>query len=256
MLRKQPETTNKRGTASPEQFKTDANKRNLVEESALDKMEAAGTGASTTSKSEEAGTTDLTSETTSSGVDNIDLIQDLQDEDVHDLMNLDEDSDGVDEISISSSAIEDIFTRAYGPPVNTEHPTANERYNDIDRAPPGFLDNDMYDDGNDYDDFDEDDEDQDGGNVDFEFYDDDDDEGYGGFEEEFGDEYDDEDDYEGEEDMFDDEEGPMYPDRRSAETEFGGVEMIHPRRMFRGAKNVETVKDCTSRPILSYSNTR
>jgi hypothetical protein len=29
-----------------------------------------------------------------------------------------------------------------------------------------------------------------------------------------------------------------------SETEFSGVEMILPRRMFRGAKNVRTVKDC------------
>jgi nuclear receptor interaction protein len=46
------------------------------------------------------------------------------------------------------------------------------------------------------------------------------------------------------EDDDEDDEGPIYPDRRSEETEFGGVEMITPRRMFKGAKNVETVKDC------------
>lgn len=42
----------------------------------------------------------------------------------------------------------------------------------------------------------------------------------------------------------DDSEEPIYPDRRSEETEFGNVEMIIPRRIFKGAKNVETVKDC------------
>jgi nuclear receptor interaction protein len=42
----------------------------------------------------------------------------------------------------------------------------------------------------------------------------------------------------------DDGDGPIYPDRRSEETEFGNVEMIIPRRIFKGAKNVETVKDC------------
>lgn len=44
----------------------------------------------------------------------------------------------------------------------------------------------------------------------------------------------------------DEDEDPALSDRRSGETEFGGVEMISPRRMFKGAKNVETVKDCTS----------
>lgn len=180
-------------------------------------------------------------------LDDPDLIQDLQDEDIRDLMNLDEDTDGADEISISSSVIDDIFTRALGPPVNSEHPTANDRFDDIDRAPPDF-DDDMYDDDdhNDYDEFDEDDEDQDGGNVDFELFDDEYAD-YQDFEEEFGDEYEDEDDYEDmDDDMFDDEDPPMFPDRRSADTELGGVEMIYPKRIFKGAKNIETVKDCMS----------
>jgi nuclear receptor interaction protein len=33
-------------------------------------------------------------------------------------------------------------------------------------------------------------------------------------------------------------------DPRSAQSEFGGVEMIIPRRSFKGARNIETVKDC------------
>ena len=189
----------------------------------------------------------------SAGVRDSDLIQDLQEEDLRDLMNEDGDDDGQSVISISTSVISEIFNNALGP-VNTEHPTADDRYNDIDRAPPGIFDNDMYDDcDNDADDYGEYEDDEDGGNVDFGMYDDDDDndgiDDYDVYEGDYGDEYDeqdeDEDDYEDVDDDYDDGDEAMYPDRRSADTEFGGVELIYPRRMFRGAKNVETVKDCT-----------
>jgi hypothetical protein len=183
-------------------------------------------------------------------MDDPDLIQNLQEEDLRDLMNLDDDNDdddGQSVISISTSVISEIFNTAYGPVDDTEHPTANDRYDDIDRAPPGGFgeEDDMY---NDYD-IDEDGDDfdeygEDGGNVDFELYDDEIDD-YDGFEDEFGDE-DDYEDYDDDDEDEDDEDGSMFADRRSADTEFGGVEMIYPRRMFRGAKNVETVKDCMS----------
>lgn len=54
------------------------------------------------------------------------------------------------------------------------------------------------------------------------------------------------DDIDDEDEDDEDDEGSIYPDRRSEETEFGQVEMISPRRIFKGAKNVETVKDCES----------
>lgn len=62
----------------------------------------------------------------------------------------------------------------------------------------------------------------------------------------------DEDDFDEDDEDDEDDEGPLYPDRRSDETEFGGVEMITPRRMFKGAKNVETVKDCKSSPQCKF----
>jgi WD and tetratricopeptide repeat-containing protein 1 len=191
-------------------------------------------------------------------VDNSDLIQDLQEEDLHDLTNEDGDDDGQSVISISTSVISEIFANALGP-VNTEHPRADDRYDDIDRAPPGVFDDDMYDDYDlDADDYGEYEDVEDGGNVDFGLYDDDDgDDGiddYDVYEGDYGDEFDeedeDEDDYEDVDDDYDDGDEAMYPDRRSADTEFGGVELIHPRRMFRGAKNIETVKDCT--PFCHY----
>lgn len=61
--------------------------------------------------------------------------------------------------------------------------------------------------------------------------------------------FEDDDDMDYDEDDDEDGQGPIFPDRRSEETEFGGVEMIGPRRIFKGAKNVETVKDCTSSPL-------
>jgi WD and tetratricopeptide repeat-containing protein 1 len=188
----------------------------------------------------------------SADVQDPDLIQDLQEEDLRDLMNEDGDDDGQSVISISTSVISEIFNTALGP-VNTEHPTADDRYNDIDRAPPGIFDDDMYDDYDiDADDYGEYEDDEDGGNVDFGLYDDDDDgddgiDDYDVYEGDYGDEYDeedeDEDDDEDVDDDYDDGDEAMYPDRRSADTEFGGVELIYPRRMFRGAKNIETVKD-------------
>jgi nuclear receptor interaction protein len=59
---------------------------------------------------------------------------------------------------------------------------------------------------------------------------------------------------------FDDEDiededvytGPGHALWRSADSEFGGVDMITPRRTFKGAKNIETVKDCKSMFIRSY----
>jgi len=185
-------------------------------------------------------------------VQNPDLMQDLQEEDLRDLMNEDLDDDGQSVISISTSVISEIFNAALGP-VNAEHPTADDRYDDVDRAPPGVFDDDMYDDyDNDADDYGEHEDVEDGGNVDFGMYDDDDDndgiDDYDVYEGDYGDDLDEEDedeeDYEDDDD-YDDGDEAMYPDRRSADTEFGGVELIYPRRMFRGAKNIETVKDCT-----------
>jgi hypothetical protein len=190
----------------------------------------------------------------SAAVQDPDLIQDLQEEDLRDLMNEDGDDDGQSVISISTSVISEIFNTALGP-VNTEHPTADDRYNDIDRAPPGIFDDEMYDDYDiDADDYGEYEDDEDGGNVDFGLYDDDDDgddgiDDYDVYEGDYGDEFDEEDEDEGD---YDDGDEAMYPDRRSADTEFGGVELIYPRRMFRGAKNVETVKDC--KLFITYYN--
>jgi WD and tetratricopeptide repeat-containing protein 1 len=198
-------------------------------------------------------TTGPSGSSSSAAVQGPGLVQDLQEEDLRDLMNEDGDDDGQSVISISTSVISEIFNTALGP-VNTEHPTADDRYNDIDRAPPGIFDDDMYDDYDiDADDYGEYEDDEDGGNVDFGLYDDDDDDhdgidDYDVYEGDYGDEFDeedeDEDDYEDVDDDYDDGDEAIYPDRRSADTEFGGVELIYPRRMFRGAKNVETVKDC------------
>jgi nuclear receptor interaction protein len=64
---------------------------------------------------------------------------------------------------------------------------------------------------------------------------------------------DDDDDEEDEDELDEDEFGDPLEmeedafdevDPRSAQSEFGGVEMLVPRRSFRGARNVETVKDC------------
>jgi hypothetical protein len=202
--------------------------------------------------SDEADITEMPSGSSSSAAVQVpDLIQDLQEDDLRDLMNEDGDDDGQSVISISTSVISEIFNNALGP-VNTEHATADNRYNDIDRAPPGIFDDDMYDDYDiDADDYGEYEDDEDGGNVDFGLYDDDNDgiDDYDVYEGDYGDEFDeedeDEDDYEDVDDDYDDGDEAMYPDRRSADTEFGRVELIYPRRMFRGAKNVETVKDCT-----------
>lgn len=203
--------------------------------------------------SDEGDTSNLRSgPTTSAAMQDPDLIQDLQEEDLRDLMNEDVDDDGQSVLSISSSMISEIFNTALGP-TNAEHPTADDRYDDIDRAPPGVFDDDMYDDyDNVADDYGEYEDVEDGGNVDFGMYDDDDDndgiDDYDVYEGDYGDEFNEEDedqeDYEDDDD-YDDGDEAMYPDRRSADTEFGGVELIHPRRMFRGAKNIETVKDCT-----------
>jgi len=198
-------------------------------------------------------TTGPSGSSSSAAEQDLGLIQDLQEEDLRDLMNEDGDDDGQSVISISTSVISEIFNTALGP-VNPEHPTADDRFDDIDRAPPGIFDDDMYDDYDiDADDYGEYEDDEDGGNVDFGLYDDDDDNDgiddydvYGGdYGDEFDEEDEDEDDNEDVDDDYDDGDEAMYPDRRSADTEFGGVELIYPRRMFRGAKNIETVKDCT-----------
>jgi hypothetical protein len=106
-----------------------------------------------------------------------------------------------------------------------------------------MVDDPHADDWDDYEDYDDYDDDDGGGGYGGGDYDDiDEDYGY----DDYDDEYDDEDDDE------DEDVVSHYPDRRSAETEFGGVEMILPRRMFRGAKNIETVKDCVF--LLRYRN--
>jgi nuclear receptor interaction protein len=67
------------------------------------------------------------------------------------------------------------------------------------------------------------------------------------------DDYDDFEDYD--EDMDDDDFGDIYDDGEeegrhwTSPAEFAGVDMITPRRSFKGAKNMETVKDCK----LGYS---
>ena len=62
------------------------------------------------------------------------------------------------------------------------------------------------------------------------------------------DEYDDYRDYD--DDLDDDDFGDIYDDgdeeerHRTTPAEFAAVDMITPRRSFKGAKNMETVKDC------------
>jgi WD and tetratricopeptide repeat-containing protein 1 len=83
--------------------------------------------------------------------------------------------------------------------------------------------------------------------------------GFGGMEdddddmEEDGDDDDEDEEDEDEDELDEDEFGdPLEMDEdafdevdpRSAQSEFGGVEMLVPRRSFKGARNVETVKDC------------
>jgi WD and tetratricopeptide repeat-containing protein 1 len=60
------------------------------------------------------------------------------------------------------------------------------------------------------------------------------------------DDWEDEEDFDEDDEVDEDDEGGAFGagDTRSGLTEFGGVEMITPRRMFRGARNIETVKDC------------
>ncbi len=49
-----------------------------------------------------------------------------------------------------------------------------------------------------------------------------------------------------EDDFDEDVEDVEIPDApRAEEGVFGGVDMIMPRRSFKGARNIETVKDCT-----------
>lgn len=71
------------------------------------------------------------------------------------------------------------------------------------------------------------------------------------FDEDLDDDFDEEDEFgdilsDGNEDDEDaDDEGAEYGhDPRSSQTEYGSVEVIHPRRYFKGARNAETVKDC------------
>jgi nuclear receptor interaction protein len=61
--------------------------------------------------------------------------------------------------------------------------------------------------------------------------------------------WDDEDDGDFDDEDIEDEDvytGPGHALWRSADSEFGRVDMITPRRTFKGAKNIETVKDCMS----------
>jgi len=60
-------------------------------------------------------------------------------------------------------------------------------------------------------------------------------------------------DHDDEFDEDDEFEGYGYDARRVDEAEFAGVEMILPRRSFRGAKNVQTVKDCMSPLYIALS---
>lgn len=63
--------------------------------------------------------------------------------------------------------------------------------------------------------------------------------------------FDDEDDFDDEEEEEEDEEYGGCP--LSGAGEYGGVEMIHPRMYYKGARNVQTVKDCELRDSLVWS---
>lgn len=144
-------------------------------------------------------------------LDNPDLMAQLQDHDIQDLLDREDELYG-----------EGDWTDDDGPSM-TWGEELDALYDVDDEDEEGEEDENE----NEEDDFDEDEE-----MDEFEFDDDDDDMDY-------------------EEDEDEDGQGPIFPDRRSEETEFGGVEMISPRRIFKGAKNVETVKDCTS-PSTSH----
>ena len=70
------------------------------------------------------------------------------------------------------------------------------------------------------------------------------------------DDFDDYDEYDDDDGVDDDDFGDVYDDGEedgrhwTSPAEFAAVDMITPRRSFKGAKNMETVKDCTL--IKSY----
>lgn len=186
-------------------------------------------------------------------IDDPNLIQALQEEEIGNLVDLDDESGWETDSSAVLRARERLMDRpleARGLPLNPlEWFDPSE---DAERYAAGILDDDDDDMYNDIDDDEFDEDFEDGGAFDFEAYGDEEDY-LDGFHEEYDEDYEDEDDYDEDEDEDEDEDGPepglVYPDRRSAETEFGNVEMITPRRMFKGAKNIETVKDCMSPSI-------
>jgi len=189
-------------------------------------------------------------------IDNPNLIQDLQEERIGNLVDLDDESGWETDSSAVLRARERLMDRALEdrglPPNPLECFDPSE---EAERYAAGILDDDDDDMYNDIDDDEFDEEFEDGGAFDFEPYGDEEDY-LDGFHEEYDEDYEDEDDYDEDEAEDEDEDGPglVYPDRRSAETEFGNVEMITPRRVFKGARNIETVKDCMSPSISLVAN--
>lgn len=65
------------------------------------------------------------------------------------------------------------------------------------------------------------------------------------------DDYDDYDEIDDDEDDDDDFGGAYSLAQRGAPSEFAGVDLLLPRRSFKGARNMETVKDCEHRTYRS-----
>jgi hypothetical protein len=207
-------------------------------------------GGSLSSRSTAEQATTIPDETTI--IDDPNLIQDLQEEEIRDLIDVDDDSgwetDSSEALRVQERLMDEALAARGLPPNPLEWFDPSE---EAERYAAGILDDDDDDDDM-YDDIDDDEYDEefeDGGAFDFEAFEDE----YGEIDDELHDydeDYEDEDDYD--EENEDDEDGPglAYPEQRSADTEFGNVDMITPRRMFKGARNVETVKDCTLSPSL------
>jgi len=191
------------------------------------------------------------------------LIEELQDEDLRNLMDLaeDDEDEGDDDEAIADVWHQNALRHegwdddgVSGPMIADDIEDEDEDQHDAGSMPNIWLRNILHNEAlaggaGDSDGLDLDDDgfgdygvDEDGlGDFDYgdmgvdDFYED---EGFYDEDEDYDEEYDEDDD-------DSDDEGLKYPDRRSADTELGGVEMITPRHIYRGAKNVETVKDCT-----------
>jgi hypothetical protein len=191
------------------------------------------------------------------------LMEELQDEDLRNLMDLaeDDEDEGDDDEAIADVWHQNALRHegwdddgVSGPMIADDIEDDDEDQHDAGSMPNIWLQNILHNEalaggagdsdgpGIDDDGFGDYGDDEDGlGDFDYgdmgadDFYED---EGFYDEDEDYDEEYDEDDD-------DSDDEGLKYPDRRSADTELGGVEMITPRQIYRGAKNVETVKDCT-----------